>query len=129
MRHPKTALTLFSFLALTLPTTAQEDLGSARVHFEGAPIYATLALDSGRIATSATPLPGQTSVQRGTPCFENNVDVDNIRDGLLLSANDEIFDWGSKSCSGSSLVRSVTIGYGSQSVPTSVRNNHTSTFY
>ena len=110
-------LTAMACLLTATPAAAQEDPGSVRVSFDGPPTYATLSLDTGLVVTSSQPLPGQSAVQRGTPCYVNDQDVDVI-EGLLLSQNDEIFDWGSKSCTGSNLVRFVTIGYGSQADPT-----------
>ena len=106
-----------SLLALCLPVLAQEAPASsgsfATLSVEGAPVHATLDLDSGRLRRRA---PALAATERG-PCFANDANA-SAGQVLVMSPGDELYDWGAKSCGGSEFVRSITVGYGSQAVST-----------
>lgn len=89
-----------------------------RVPVSGTPQYFVRHLDRGVTSAAEGSSPG-------TLCFDNSIDqndevdstmstAENLADALLTAPGDELVDWGVKSCGEANLVRSLTVGYGSQ---------------
>lgn len=116
MKRPSSILALFvGVLAVSSARAQQVSRAPLRLQTQGPPVAVHLDLDSGALT-----LPGSAELATSNPvlCFDNSVDDDGFADALLYPAGDELYDWGIKTCAISGRVERLTIGYGSQAVPT-----------
>jgi hypothetical protein len=89
-----------------------------RIALRGPPVRAVYDLDTGRIEPAGGALAAGPDAP--TVCFDATTDDDGFFDVLLYPAGQELFNWGVKSCGGSSFVDEVTIGFSSMAQPVSV---------
>jgi len=105
---------LVGALAVSSARAQQVSRTPLRLQTQGPPVALHLDLDTGALTS-----PGSAAATASPQlCFDNSVDPDGFADALLYPAGDELYDWGIKTCAISGRVERLTIGYGSQAVPT-----------